>query len=909
MRAVSRTVCIALLLAATAAATVLATLPADRTRTAAPSPKSTFRVEKSFDEPNPLDAHRVREHRRFIRELERQLTRDAAMAVSAQGAAAATTRAGTDRVLVILVEFAGSDTFTWTAGSSKWDPIGKADSKDAVYDADGKVKIGDCANIITATRTFTYAGPLHGQIERPRSAADPSGTMIWMPDFAASYYQNIIFGNGITFDYTRQDGSPVREPFPGRSVATYYQDMSAGRYSITGDIVGWLQLPHSAWYYGADPCPGARSGASSSSGTSGAIPGAGSARQLVRDAIAALNTARPNFDWASYDLDHDGLVDRIWIIHAGLGEEETATLLNRTSYGEGGLWSHSGSLSPAYQVTPSVAVGPYIMMPENAGIGVLAHEFGHNLGAADLYSYGEGETSAGFWTVMADDWTGFPIGFQPAAFDPWHLDGWGWLDPVVVNEGDAPVTVTLGAAGNVSGAGLRHGVKINLADQAIPLPVRPVSAMQWWGGATNSADAMATMRQPFTVPPAGATLHLTMAWDTEPGWDFLWVQASQDGGGTWKTLTNADTTCTHDPQWVGTSKGFPADLCGAGIGGFSGTGAEFPLVREEAFDLAPFAGRALLLRLWYMTDAYTLGSGVFIGALTVRSDATEVFSTLPESAAAQWRYDDGWNAVTDSYPVPHAFYLQWRDVSPTGGWDSALGEPRWRFGPAATGLLVWYNNDFYSDNEIGDHLFDVPGFGPKGRMLVVDAHPEPYRSPAAIVQGWDNEAGNLLARGQMRDAPFSLEPTPSFTFNGESFAGRPGMPLFSDASGYFPGAADVSFPPGATNPPNGWMSQHWDASVVLPSRAFCGIKAPGYTADDPLRYDCSRSTDGTLKCVGVRSGGLGYDGGTGNPADVLGQYGWNVQILEQSGASATIRVWHESRPEPPRVRRHVTGTQ
>jgi hypothetical protein len=34
---------------------------------------------------------------------------------------------GTDRVLVILVEFAGTDVFTWTAGVSTWDPRGIAD--------------------------------------------------------------------------------------------------------------------------------------------------------------------------------------------------------------------------------------------------------------------------------------------------------------------------------------------------------------------------------------------------------------------------------------------------------------------------------------------------------------------------------------------------------------------------------------------------------------------------------------------------------------------------------------------------------------------------------------------------------------------------------------------------------------
>ena len=86
------------------------------------------------------------------------------------------------------------------------------------------------------------------------------------------------------------------------------------------------------------------------------------------------------------------------------------------------------------------------MMPENGGIGVFAHEYGHNLGAMDLYAYGVGETSAGFWTLMADDWTGYPIGFEPPAVDPWHLDRWGWLNPMVITDPSQVYTVNLGQA-------------------------------------------------------------------------------------------------------------------------------------------------------------------------------------------------------------------------------------------------------------------------------------------------------------------------------------------------------------------------------------------------------------------------------------------------------------------------------
>ena len=75
------------------------------------------------------------------------------------------------------------------------------------------------------------------------------------------------------------------------------------------------------------------------------------------------------------------------------------TLLNRTDYGEAAIWSHSSSVSPLYPVGEGISAGPYIMMPENGGIGVFAHEYAHNLGAMDLYAYGNGETSTGFWAL------------------------------------------------------------------------------------------------------------------------------------------------------------------------------------------------------------------------------------------------------------------------------------------------------------------------------------------------------------------------------------------------------------------------------------------------------------------------------------------------------------------------------
>lgn len=843
---------------------------------------------KTVDQPNPYDFWRNRERQRLL--ANGQYLEAQSLAVEAD-----------DRVLVVLVEFAGTDTFTWNPGDH-WDPLGRADLSEEVVDAEGNPVLGDCSNIITETKTFTYSGPMHNDIPRPLSAEDRSGDTIWTEDFSKGWFEAFMWGDGVKFNYTREDGSVVSEDFTGMSVRDFYMDMSGGKYDITGDVIGWVKVPHSTWYYDADQCPGARS--TSASGVQrGAIPGAGNARQLVKDSLDAVNAISntiPGFDWHNYDRDKDGVIDRLWVVHAGYGEEDSTTLLNRTDYGEAAVWSHSSAVTPPYKVSSDVAAGPYIIMPENGGIGVFAHEYGHNLGAADLYAYNAGETSAGFWTIMADDWTGFPIGFQPPAADPMHLDWWGWLNPMVIQDTSKTYQFKLGQASRFPGGeGVYRGAKIGLPDGVLDLPV-PVwqGGHYFWGGADELANGQMVTKAPVAIPAGGATLSFDLVYDIEEQWDFMWVQASDDGGTTWKTLTNANTRCDHVSEWVGGLYGFPEDLCAAGIGGFTGYNENWPDPEAQTFDLSAFAGKNVLLRLWYMTDWGTQYSGPFVDDIKVTAGAQTLLADDAETDSGLWTFTAPFERSDGTLTFGQRFYLQWRNVGEDGGYDSALGEKRWRYGPANSGLTVWYENEFYGDNEVFNYLTDAPSFGPKGRMLIVDAHPEPYRDPGWMSLGYNNEAANLDHRGQMRDATFSLNPTVTFQYPSlvpgapgwNDFASRPAVSAFHDAFGYYPGAEyQPGGPVGQTS--KRWMTKQWDASTVMPSKTLYGVKAPGYNGKDRFRYACSMNAAGQVLCYSYASG-LGVPGGSGNPGDVMGQYGWHVQIVDQTAKTATIKVWN-----------------
>jgi immune inhibitor A len=823
-------------------------------------PQTVRRLLKEMDQPNPLERARI------LQRLQAQAARRQTRAKIGAGAGEGVEllgKTGTDRVLVILVEFAGTNAFTWTPGVSTWDPLGRCDTSEF----DGTNVANAAASRFFASKygiagptNFTYAGPRHNELARPTA-----GTT-WMADFAPSYYSNIIFGNGVVLDYTRADGSVLHEDHTGQSVRDYYEDLSQGAYSITGTILGWVQVPNSVWYYGGDGLPGARSSALRPA-AQGAIPGGGTARSLVEDALTAAKAAYPDLDWAAFDQNGDGLIDRLWIIHAGLGEEDDLQLLNGTSSGEGGMWSHSSSLAAPYPVVPGVSARSYIMMPENAGIAVLAHEFGHNLGAIDLYTYGEGQTSAGFWTLMADSWVGYPLGFAPQAMDPMHLDQWGWLTPLVVGDPTKVYSVKLGQASRFPAApGLVRGVKIELPNGRLPMPVQPHGQWQWWGGKQDLAHASLTLRQALHIPAAGATLEFQAAYDTEADYDYFDVEVSTNGGAAWETLRRG----------TGASTGFPA-------------------YQGQSLSLESLASRDILLRFRYTTDEYFTGAGVYVDDIVVRCGAQVLLADDAEAQTGLWAMEAPWVRSNGQSEFTHGYYLQWRNPSASGGYDQGLGDSRYRFGPANTGLLVWHEDDRYTDNSIANYLTDLPSFGPKGKLLVVNAHPQPDLDPYWVARGVANEFGVVSSRGSMRHAPFSRWPTVDFHLGPLSvvaetdFAGRPAVPQFSDALGYYPGLQPL-----ATNL---WGTWQWDASVVLPATRPYGVRGPGYAAGTPVqRIVATTAYVGTNNVMQYSTNrlapGLNLAGGDGNPGSVDGQYGWNVRIVSQTNSWAEVVIWN-----------------
>jgi immune inhibitor A len=814
-------------------------------------------------------------------------------------------------VLVLLVEFGGTNTFTWIPGTSLWDPMGRVEREEwdgaNYHNAAASQFFADYYGISGPTN-FTYSGPLHNQIPRPPSG-DPAHRQwnsIWYPDFSTSYYEQIAFGNGVVFDFNREDGSHYYADHTGVSVSNYYSQMSSGAFALDGDVYGWITLTNSLMYYGADSVPGCLSVSESvyaDLDSDGAIPGAGDARSLVVDACRAAALKYPAINWADYDLDGDGVIDSLWIVTAGFGEA-SGHFYDNSLYPESRIWPHSSQVYPPEEIADGLSVGPYIMNPENAGVYVLAHEYGHALGAIDLYAYQEGILSPGNWAIMCGSQSGFPEGFKPVAMDPYHLDGWDWLNPLNVTNPAVVTTGTLYQAGlgKKVPSGMRRAARIKLKDQKFDLPVDPPAGKTkcWWGG-NRTYDFCSLLNQypdyPYIVG-SGALLSIKTAYEMERDKDYLIVLIwyFDPDVGEWSQGELLANNHTVD-QYSGVFN-LPEPFAG-----LTGTNPNYPSYVTETYNLSAYAGTYVAFEIAYVTDGAIQLGGAFIGEITLNPD--DGYAPYVWSADAPGDIYSDWRSVAGNYTVAHYYYLQWRNTSENGGYDNVLGFSSNRFGQSTSGLLTWYVNEFYSDNEAPDYLADFPSYGAKGVALVVDAHPSVFRQEDSV---WQRPCTNALAAYHNlylnADAAFGTRSTAVFPDGNNG--GLPGRAFFTDSRNYCAGAEYTYSNPTNVPPSFSWQAKNFDGSVVTPSKFVYGCRAPDMPGQSEIHRVWIDRDDEFQEEIEIS----GTAGGLGNPLDVAGQYGWNFQVTQDKGTSAVVKIWnsHYKAPYPVLVECVGNGT-
>ncbi len=138
--------------------------------------------------------------------------------------------------------------------------------------------------------------------------------------------------------------------------------------------------------------------------------------------------------------------------------------------------------------------------------------------------------------------------------------------------------------------------------QTTLLPADPNSGQYaFWSNKGDESDMTLTREFDFSGVSAPITLQYQTWYDLEEDYDYVFVEASTDGGKTWKILITPSGT-EEDPS--GNSYGW----------GYNGASGGW--ISEEV-ELDQFAGKKVQLRFEYVTDAAVNGEGLMLDDISI----------------------------------------------------------------------------------------------------------------------------------------------------------------------------------------------------------------------------------------------------------------------------------------------------
>ncbi|HEX9653181.1 MAG TPA: M6 family metalloprotease domain-containing protein [bacterium] len=229
--------------------------------------------------------------------------------------------------------------------------------------------------------------------------------------YTSEHYTDMLFSLGTYKDPHSQSA------YTG-SMRDFYLENSYGQFDLTGVTTKWYTASQPMSYY-----------ANNNSGR-GSYPQ--NSQRLVEEAVLL---ADPDVDFSQFDNNGDGVVDALFVVHAGPGAEQiyTENFAEHDDY----LWSLKSSINTRV-VDGGIQVRGFTVEPENGTIGVFCHEFGHELGLPDLYDGDNSTEGIGEWCLMSSGgWcyrAGDQLGTSPAHFSAWSKAQLGWLQPINVTE-------------------------------------------------------------------------------------------------------------------------------------------------------------------------------------------------------------------------------------------------------------------------------------------------------------------------------------------------------------------------------------------------------------------------------------------------------------------------------------------
>ncbi len=600
----------------------------------------------------------------------------------------------------------------------------------------------------------------HNQIPAPDRAVN--NTTLWVPDFSKTHMDAMLY-----------------DTTPGvNSMANFYLEQSSGRYTIAGEATNWIPVPNDAVYYDDNPDSNVWYFLQDT------VDGWYNEQLAAGKTPAQINEYLKNFDIRDrYDADGDGnfdepdgYIDTFQSVHAGEGEEAGAPAWT--------IWSHSWYAWSNAQGPDGVGphglgglrvgdsdfwVGKYTIQPENGGVGVFTHEFGHDLGLPDLYDTSGGENGTGFWTLMSSgSWMGdgtVDIGSMSSHMGAWEKYQLGWLNFEVAQAGAKSVHKIGPMEFNTKQA---QGLFVILPKKSVTTTIgTPFAGSNfYYSGAGDNLDN--TMTKSVTLPAGTVNLTAKVRYNIEIDWDYAYLTVNGN-----PVATNLSTTTNPNGQNFG-----------FGITGIKSNWTDLTA------DLSAYAGQTITLGFRYWTDTNTGGYGFMVDNLSINGDG-------PDGAEAEagWTFK-GFKVSTgkESALFSHYYVAEYRTYK---GYDSTLKVGPYFFGytdkpdyvdhfPYQDGLLINYWDTSQKNNQTRNH----PG---AGLLLPIDAHFTALRNVNGAV--WRN-------RIQSYNSTFTLEPTDALTLHVSGvlspIPSLKGVSVFDDRTLYY----DPANPQGSVMNPN-----------------------------------------------------------------------------------------------------------
>ncbi|MFD9219089.1 serine hydrolase [Streptomyces sp. NPDC060064] len=152
----------------------------------------------------------------------------------------------------------------------------------------------------------------------------------------------------------------------------------------------------------------------------------------------------------------------------------------------------------------------------------------------------------------------------------------------------------------------------------------------WFSGMAGSTAATLTL-PPLALASEQARLRCSLWWDTEPGSDGLFLEASADHGATWRPVPFTTVHKGAEPQPHPTGS----------VSGWSGR-----VWHWLTADLSARRGSTVRLRWRYATDQLYVGRGVYVDSIRVEDRGRPVFDEGRPADAALIEAN-GWTASRD----------------------------------------------------------------------------------------------------------------------------------------------------------------------------------------------------------------------------------------------------------------------